>query len=57
MVKIFFADSIEEEFPPTYELRRKRSLVKPAEDFADHVDAITAFDVRGSSCHIYREIE
>uniref|UniRef100_A0A1B6KU32 TEP1-F n=1 Tax=Graphocephala atropunctata TaxID=36148 RepID=A0A1B6KU32_9HEMI len=37
------------ELPPTYDLRRKRSLFLPPIDYSDHVDAITAFDDVGMS--------
>lgn len=35
----------EEEEPPTYDLRRRRSLWLSPQDASDHVDSITAFDV------------
>ncbi|XP_054279144.1 murinoglobulin-1-like [Macrosteles quadrilineatus] len=37
----------EEELPPTYDLRKKRSMFAPPRDFGEHVDAITAFDDLG----------
>ncbi|XP_046661617.1 pregnancy zone protein-like isoform X2 [Homalodisca vitripennis] len=44
-----YCSNKEEESPPNYDLRRKRSLYMLPVDYSDHVDAITAFDDQGVS--------